>query len=60
MNILGITGGTTLVALCTDYLFGNEKAVGYSMSIIAAFSAMPGAACLGWGLKHFCSTVRYA
>ncbi len=58
MNILGITGGTTLVALCTDYLFVNEKAVGYSMSVIAALSAMAGAACLGWGMKHFRSTVQ--
>src|SRR5690606_28430973 len=40
MNLLGITGGSTLVALCTDYLFRDEQLVGYSMSLIAATSAL--------------------
>ena len=51
MNILGITGGSTLVALCTDYVFQEEQLVGYSMSIISATSAAIGAILLGWGLK---------
>ena len=58
MNILGITGGTTLVALCTDYLFGDEKAVGWSVALISSVSAVLGALTLAWGLKHFRETVK--
>lgn len=57
LNILGITGGSTLVALCTDYLFRNDMAVGYSMSIIASASGLMGAWLLFVGLKHFRRTV---
>ncbi|MEJ8566428.1 spinster family MFS transporter [Elongatibacter sediminis] len=57
MNLMGITGGATLVALCTDYLFRADAAVGYSMSIIAASAGLCGAAVLIWGLKHFRQTV---
>lgn len=59
MNILGITGGATLVALCTDYVFGDEKAVGWSMALISSASAILGAITLGWGLKHFRETVQH-
>jgi MFS family permease len=58
MNILGITGGTTLVALCTDYLFRNEMMVGYSMSLVSVFGAVAGALVLGWGLSAFAGTHR--
>lgn len=58
MNILGITGGSTLVALCTDYVFHDEKMVGYSMSLISAGGALIGALLLGWGLRHFARTHR--
>jgi MFS family permease len=58
MNLLGITGGSTLVALCTDYLFKNDAAVGYSMSIIATAAGLMGALLLFWGLKPFCRTVE--
>jgi MFS family permease len=53
MNLLGITGGSTLVALCTDYLFQDDVAVGYSMSIIASAAGLTGALLLFFGLKHF-------
>jgi MFS family permease len=56
MNILGITGGTTLVALCTDYLFRDETLVGYSMSLISVSGALAGALLLAWGLKAFART----
>ncbi len=58
MNILGITGGTTLVALSTDYLFQNDALVGYSMSLISVAGAILGAGFLGWGLKPFTLTER--
>lgn len=57
MTIIGITGGATLVALCTDYLLGQEHLVGYSMSLISSSSGIAGALLLGAGLKHYRSTV---
>jgi uncharacterized membrane protein YeaQ/YmgE (transglycosylase-associated protein family) len=57
MNMLGITGGSMLVALCTDYVFKDDVAVGYSMSIIAALSGAIGALLLVYGLRHFRRTV---
>ncbi len=57
LNLLGITGGSTLVALCTDYLFKDDIAVGYSMSIIASASGLVGAWLLFVGLKPFRRTV---
>lgn len=58
MNILGIFGGTTLVALCTDYVFHNDALVGYSMSMISVSGSVLGALLLGWGLKAFSATHR--
>ena len=57
MNLLGITGGATLVALCTDYVFRDDNAVGYSMSITASAAGLIGGAILFWGLRHFRATV---
>jgi MFS family permease len=58
MNLFGITGGATLVALLTDFVFKDEQQVGYSMSIMCSLSAICGAALLTWGLKYFRATVK--
>jgi MFS family permease len=58
MNILGITGGTTLVALSTDFLFQDDALVGYSMSLISVAGSILGVGFLGWGLKSFAQTER--
>jgi MFS family permease len=58
MNLFGITGGATLVALSTDYLFKDPMAVGYSMSLICAVAGVVGAVVLWWGLKAFSLTAR--
>jgi len=58
MNLFGITGGATLVALLTDYVFGDDQAVDFSMSITCAISGAAGAALLAWGLRHFSMTAR--
>lgn len=52
MNMVGITGGASLVALLTDYVFQSERAVGYSMSIVASISALMAVLLLWWGLKY--------
>jgi len=58
LNLFGITGGATLVALLTDFVFHDEKQVGYSMSIMCSLSAIGGAALLAWGLRYFQVTAR--
>ncbi len=58
MNLFGITGGATLVALLTDFVFQDEQQVGYSMSIMCSLSAICGTALLTWGLKYFRATVK--
>lgn len=58
MNLFGITGGSSLVALATDYIFQNPQAVGYSMSMICAIAGVLGSLVLWWGLKAFEATAR--
>ena len=57
LNILGITGGALLVALCTDYLFRDESMVGYSMSLVSASGAVVATLLLRCGLKPFTITI---
>ena len=57
MNLLGITGGSSLVALSTDYLFKDEKAVGFSMAIVACVAALMAVALMARGLAAFRKTV---
>lgn len=58
MNLFGITGGASLVALLTDKVFGDTTMVGYSMSIACALSGICGAVVLMWGLRPFSATAR--
>ena len=57
LNLFGITGGSLLVALCTDYLFKDDVLVGYSMSLVGVISALLAALLLRWGYKYYASTV---
>ena len=58
LNVIGITGGATSVALCTDYLFRDEKLVGYSMSLVATAGALVGTLLLVRGLKYYRATAE--
>jgi len=58
LNIIGITGGATSVALCTDYLFRDEQLVGYSMSLVAIVGALAGILLLAGGLKYYRATAQ--
>ncbi len=58
MNLFGITGGATLVALFTDYLFQDEKAVGFSMAMVACGSALIAVLLMARGLKSFRATIE--
>jgi MFS family permease len=53
LNLVGIGFGPTLVALCTDYLFGEDAAVGKSIALVAGISAPLAALLFWWGLAAF-------
>jgi len=53
LNLIGLGAGPTLVALFTDYLFGDDAAVGRSMALTAALVLLPAIALLWWSLPHF-------
>lgn len=58
MNMIGITCGSTLVALLTDYVFARPAAVGHSMSLVAAVAALLAVICLWMGLKACRRTIE--
>lgn len=39
VTMIGMTLGSTLIALCTDYLFQDEAAVGQSLALVASCAA---------------------
>lgn len=39
VTMIGMTLGSTLIAICTDYLFKNEAAVGQSLALVASCAA---------------------
>ncbi|MCF7981862.1 MAG: MFS transporter, partial [Pseudomonadales bacterium] len=57
MNLFGITGGASLVALATDYLFKDEKAVGFSMALVACVAGLIAVLLMARGLKSFRKTL---
>lgn len=53
INLVGMGGGPTLVALCTDYGFGDEMAVRHSITIVTVCSAGLSAILLAMSLKPY-------
>ncbi|MEL7534220.1 MAG: MFS transporter [Bacteroidota bacterium] len=47
-NCLGLSLGPTAVAFCTDYLFADPMALGYSLSIVGATSSLLATGCMYW------------
>jgi len=60
LNILGIGFGPTLVALITDYGFGDDSALRYSMSIVGGCSAALSVLLLLIGLTAFRKSLERA
>jgi MFS family permease len=58
LNLAGIGLGSALVALCTDYVFGDDLAVGKSLALVGAVCAPLAALVIAWGLPHFRRTVE--
>ena len=52
-NLIGIGGGATVIAMLTDYLFQDEAALRYSLSIVALVVMSIASASLALGLKPY-------
>jgi MFS family permease len=57
-NIIGLGLGPTVVALITDYGFGDDLAVRYSLAITGGTVAPLAAISLALGLKHYRSSLK--
>lgn len=53
LNLVGLGAGPTLVAMGTDFLFGNDLAVGRSMALVGTLAALPAIGLFFWGLPHY-------
>lgn len=58
LNAVGFFVGPTSVAVLTDYVFGDESQLRYSMLVVAAVVSVVSAALLTWCLPHFRAAVR--
>lgn len=59
-NIIGLAIGPTVVALITDYGFGDDLALRYSLAIMGGVTAPLSALALGLGLKHYRASLEQA
>ena len=53
MSVFGLALGPTAVALITDFVFGNEAMVGYSLSLIASLSGFIGVVAIKFAIQAF-------
>jgi len=53
VNLIGLGLGPTAVALCTDYLFGNDLAVRYSLALALPAALVVACILLLTGLPHY-------
>ena len=59
INIFGLLGPTA-VASVTDYGFGDDGALRWSLSIVCSIASVIGLACLRLHLAHYRTSVREA
>ena len=57
VNLTGIGFGPTAVALFTDYVFGDDNALPYSLAIVGPLSAGLATVLLALGLKPFTNSM---
>ncbi|MDX2222870.1 MAG: MFS transporter [Rhodospirillaceae bacterium] len=58
ISLLGLTIGPTSVALITDFVFADENAVGFALSIVSAVAGLLVTWVLVYNLRHFKGTVE--
>lgn len=59
-NLLGLGLGPVIVGFFTDYLFGNDQYLRYSLSLLGVITCPVAAIWAGFGLRHFRAAVREA
>ena len=59
LNFVGMGLGPLLTAAVTDFLFGNDRAVGQSMAVVVGVAGTLSALILAWGCAHFRATRRH-
>jgi len=59
-TVLGIGCGPLAVAIVTDYVFGNDAAVGYSMAIVGGVVTLAATLILLWGIKSYRASLERA
>jgi MFS family permease len=57
MNLVGLAFGPSAVALATDYLFGNDAALRYSLVLVAGAALVPALALLVAGFRPYAERV---
>ncbi len=57
INILGLTVGPSAVAAITDFVFADESALRYSISIVSGVAGVIGLIVLRYNLKHFAKSM---
>jgi len=57
-NLLGVGLGPTVVAFCTDFVFGNDAAIGKSIALTAAMLLPLGVLIIRSGLKQVETTIE--
>lgn len=58
MNLVGLAFGPSAVALATDYLFGSDAALRYSLALVAGVALLPAMALLVAGWRPYAAAVR--
>lgn len=58
INMIGLGMGPTLVAVLTDYYFGNGRDVGASLAIVGAVAGLLAVGILAWGRQHFVTAIQ--
>lgn len=53
LNLVGMGLGPLVTAAATDYVFGDDLAVGRSLALVLGVSASMATALLAWGCRHF-------
>ena len=58
-NLVGLGLGPTSVALISDYVFHDDKAVGQALLIVSVASSAVASLLLWFGMRHFLRTMNY-
>ena len=59
LNLIGLGLGPTAVAFCTQYVFGRDNAVNYSLLVVAVTASALSAVLLWSGLKPFLRSLQH-